>query len=76
MVTLNQNARIVSLPQDFCNAAMATRACVTANYPSTGSVLLKYTLLQVGLNRFVRHSFRNVTQLNCPSDKKLKNSTI
>jgi hypothetical protein len=41
MVTLNQNARIVSPTQDFCNAAITTRAYVTANSPDAETLLSK-----------------------------------
>jgi len=49
MVTLNQNARILSLLQDFCNAAITTRAYVTANYPVAETLLLRLLALWTGL---------------------------
>jgi hypothetical protein len=71
MVTLNQNARIVSPPQDFRNAAMATRACVTANFPSSERALSRCRLFGRGLKQQARHSFLNVTHDIWQHDKNI-----
>jgi len=73
MVTLNQNARIVSPPQVFCNATMATQACMTANFLSTQQLLSIQQLFGGAFSRQVRHSFPNVTQLIWHHEKLINN---